>query len=79
MLEAMIGDTRNGFSVLTFTNVFNILNAMRFNFSDLHSYWLALIAIAATLLCLTFYITAYVMPSKAQELLEETYPEYNLI
>lgn len=79
MLEAMIGDTRNGFSVLTFTNVFNIVNAMRFNFSELHSYWLALIAIAATLLCLTFYITAYVMPSKAQELLEETYPEYNLI
>ena len=79
MLESMINDTGNGVSIMLFGNIFNVLQIMRFNFSELNNYWLALIAIAATLLCLTFYITAYVMPSKAQELLEETYPEYNLI
>jgi hypothetical protein len=38
-----------------------------------------LVAIFATLMCIVFYITAFVMPSKAQELLIEKYPEYKMI
>ena len=79
LLEAMIGETRNGFSVLVFINVFNIINISDASFSTMSMYLLSLVAVFATLMCLVFYITAFVMPSKAEELLMETYPEYKML
>ena len=79
LLESMIGETRNGFSVLVFINVFNIINLSDTNFETMSIYLLSLAAIFATLMCIVFYITAFIMPSKAEELLAETYPEYKMI
>jgi len=79
LLESMIGETRNSFSVLVFINVFNIINITDASFNSMSLFLLILVAVFATLMCLVFYITAFVMPSKAEELLTETYPEYKLL
>ena len=79
LLGSMIRETRNGFSVLVFINVFNMINLSGSSFSTMSIYLLLLVAVFATLLCIVFYVTAFVMPSKAEELLAETYPEYKLI
>jgi len=79
LLESMIGETRNGFSVLVFINIFNIINLSDTNFETMSIYLLSLAAVFATLMCIVFYITAFVMPSKAEELLAETYPEYTML
>jgi len=74
----MIGETRTGISFIAFVNIFNTINAFRFDFSALASYWVALIAAGTTLVCILFYVATYVLPQKATELLEETYPEYKI-
>lgn len=79
LLESMIGETRNGFSVLVFINIFNIINLSDVNFNTMSVYLLSLVAVFATLMCIVFYITAFVMPSKAEELLKEAYPEYTMV
>jgi hypothetical protein len=79
LLEAMIGTTKNSFTGFTLVNLFNIVNATRFDFSALHIYWVLLISIILTLLCILFYVSNYVIPQKAEELLQETYPEYKLV
>jgi len=79
LLESMIGETRNGFSVLVFINVFNIINISGASFRTMSIDLLLLVAVFATLMCLVFYITAFVMPSKAEELLAEVYPEYKFL
>lgn len=79
LLESMIGETRNGFSVLVFVNVFNMINIFDSSFNTMSIYLLLLVAVFATLMCIVFYITAFVMPSKAEELLTETYPEYKML
>jgi hypothetical protein len=79
LLEAMIGTTKNSFTGFTLVNLFNIVNTTRFDFSALHIYWVLLISIILTLLCILFYVSNYVIPQKAEELLQETYPEYKLV
>jgi hypothetical protein len=79
LLESMIGETRNGFTAMMLVNVFNFINLSEVNFVSLHLYWQIFIAFFATLLCIIFYVTAFVMPSKAEELLIETYPEYKML
>ena len=59
-------------------NLFNIIHLTNFNFSALNVYWVVVISIVLTLLCILFYISNYIIPQKAEELLEETYPEYKL-
>lgn len=76
MLEAMINGAKYGNSSLVLVNVFNIFNLTDIYFSELQLHWVVFIAAIATLICISFYITNYVMPQKAQQLLEETYPEY---
>lgn len=76
MLEAMINGARYGNSSLVFVNVFNLINLTDTSFGALQMHWVVIIAAIATLLCISFYIVNYVIPPKAQELLEETYPEY---
>lgn len=78
LLEAMIGETRQGYTGLAFVNIFNFVNLTKVSFSNLENYWLLLISFSATVIFILFYITAYVIPEKAEELLEETYPEYKL-
>ncbi len=75
----MIGETRSTFTMLTFVNLFNMINLIRVDFDSLAIYWVFLIAAIATLLALASYITSVIMPQKAQELLEEIYPEYKIV
>ena len=78
LLAAMIGETRNGFTGVAFLNIFHFVNLSRVPFSTLENHWLLLLSFSATLLILLFYVTAYLIPQKAEELLIETYPEYKL-
>ena len=79
LLESLIGDTKNGNTGFTFMNLFNIIHLTNFNFSALHMYWVLVISIVLTLLCILFYVSNYILPQKAEELLQETYPEYKLV
>ena len=78
LLAAMIGETRNGFTGVAFLNIFHFVNLSRVPFNTLENHWLLLLSFSATLLILLFYVTAYLIPQKAEELLIETYPEYKL-
>lgn len=79
LLEAMIGTTKNSFTGFTFVNLFNLINLTKFDFSGLSIYWILIISIVLTLLCILFYVSNYVIPEKAEELLQETYPEHKLV
>ncbi|APG65961.1 hypothetical protein LPB136_11565 [Tenacibaculum todarodis] len=79
LLEAMIGDTRNGFSGIMFINSFNLVNAFKTDFSQLENHIILLISFVAVAISILFYVTGFLMPQKAQELLEETYPEYKMV
>ncbi|TXD49919.1 hypothetical protein [Polaribacter sp. IC073] len=79
LLEDMIGQTRGVFSWLVFVNIFNTINAFKISFSSMENHWLLLVSFSATLIILLFYVTAYLIPQKAEELLIETYPEYKLV
>ena len=79
LLEEMLGTTKNTYTGFTFVNLFNIANLTRFDFSHLNSYWIFAISIVLTLLCILFYVSNYILPQKAEELLQETYPEYKMV
>jgi ABC-type multidrug transport system fused ATPase/permease subunit len=79
LLESMIGNTRNSFTGLTLMNLLNIVNLTKFEFSNLEIHWVILISAGSTLLCITFYIILIIIPQRAEELLQETYPEYKLV
>jgi len=77
----MIGNTRQVFAAYGFFQLFNFLISVFDNveFSNLAAHWLLLISFLATILLILFYITAFLIPQKAEELLAETYPEYKLV
>jgi hypothetical protein len=79
LLEEMLGTTKNTYTGFTFVNLFNIANLTRFDFSQLNIYWIFAISIVLTLLCILFYVSNYILPRKAEELLQETYPEYKMV
>jgi len=79
LLESMIGDTKNGFTGFTFVNLFNTFNLTGFDLSSLTIYWVLIISVVLTLLCILFYVSNYIIPQKAEELLHETYPEYKFV
>ena len=79
LLESMIGTSRNGFTGFAFVNLFNLIHLTKVSFSTLENYWLFLISFSATLLIIIFYVITYVIPKKAEELLQETYPEYKIV
>jgi hypothetical protein len=79
LLESMIGDTKNGFTGFTFVNLFNTFNLTGSDFSSLNMYWVLIISVVLTLLCILFYVSNYIIPQKAEELLHETYPEYKFV
>ena len=78
LLEAMIGDTRNFFTGYTFINILNFINITEVSFSSLEMHWLLLISFSTTLIIILFYVTRYLIPQRAEELLQEAYPEYKL-
>jgi hypothetical protein len=79
LLEDMIGSTKYGYTGFVFINLFNFVNLTRFDFSTSGLYWQLLVSGIVTLLIILFYVANYVLPQKAQELLQETYPEYKLV
>jgi hypothetical protein len=79
LLEAMISDTRKGFSGFAIIYLFNFLNMVKVPFHSLADHWLLIISFSATILLILFYATTYLIPQKAEELLIETYPEYKLV
>ncbi|WP_026776078.1 hypothetical protein [Polaribacter sp. Hel_I_88] len=79
LLEEMIGTTKNGFTVMALVNLFNIINLTNFNFLEMETYLLVIISFILTVLCILFYVSNYVIPEKAEELLQETYPEYKIV
>jgi len=79
LLEDMIGSTKNGYTGLVFINLFNIVSTSRLDFSDSGLFWQLLFSGAITLLIILFNVVNYVLPQKAQELLEENHPEYTLV
>jgi len=79
LLEAMIGNTRQGVTFFGVLELFNCLNMVKVPLSSLSDHWLLLISFSATALLILFYITAFLIPQKAEELLAETYPEYKLV
>jgi len=79
LLEDMIGSTKNGYTGLVFINLFNIVSTSRLDFSDSGFFWQLVFSGAITLLIILFNVVNYVLPQKAQELLEETHPEYKLV
>lgn len=79
LLQDMIGETRSGFSFLTLVNIFNGINIFKLDFSTFPIYWIVLTSAISTLICIIFYVSYVVLPQKAEELLEETYPEYKML
>ena len=78
LLESLIGDTKNGNTGFTFMNLFNIIHLTNFNFSALHMYWVLVISIVLTLLCILFYVSNYIIPQKAEELFKKLTQNINL-
>ena len=79
LLESMIGTTRHSYTGLIFINLMNFINLSDINFSALPIYGILFSSIIVTLLCILFYVINYLIPQKAEELLEETYPEYKFV
>lgn len=79
LLEEMIEKTKTSYTIFTLMNVFNIVNLTRLNFEELSVYWLIFIALFATIFSITVYITSVVIPNKAEDMLQEMYPEYKII
>ncbi len=79
LLQEMIGETRTGLSLISLVNSFNFVNVFHFNFTALAMHWIVLIAAATTLVCILFYVATYVLPPKAEKLLQEHYPEYKML
>ena len=78
LLEAMIGTSRNGFTGLALVNL-NCINLSNVSFSSLENHWLLFVSFSATIVIILFYLITYVIPKKAEELLQETYPEYKMV
>lgn len=76
LLEEIIYKTKWGVLYMGIILVINSFNFMNFDIESF-SWWMFLImAFLLTLCCLAFVITQFTIPSKADELLKEQYPEY---
>jgi len=78
LLESMILSTRKGLTGIVFINLFNLLYLTKTSISSFETHWLFLISLIVTILLILFYVSTFVIPKKAEELLEDTYPEYKL-
>lgn len=78
LLEEMIHQTKGGLIFVYLINIWNALNFLDIDFFSLSVYWIGLISFLLTLLSISFYVIHFTIPEKAEELLEEAYPEYKL-
>ena len=78
LLEEMIHKTKNGFVIIIILNFSNLLMGLKIDFQSLSIYWVIFFGLFFTLLMICFYVTEFVIPQKADELLQETYPEYKI-
>ncbi|MFD2566925.1 hypothetical protein [Pseudotenacibaculum haliotis] len=78
LLEEMIHQTKGGLIFVYLINIWNALNFLDIDFFSLSVYWIGLVSFLLTLLLISFYVTHFTIPNKAEELLEEVYPEYKL-
>lgn len=75
MLEEMIFNTGSFSGVIIGSNAFQIASFA----NDVNAVWTKILfSIFITLLIIYSYISLIVIPEKAEELLEETYPEYKI-
>ena len=76
MLEEMIFTTASFSGVLIVSNLIQIINAV----DDISSTWdKMLFSLLFTATVIYSYVTIIVIPKKAEELLEEHYPEYKIV
>lgn len=79
MLEEMIFSAGMGSFSLVPINFLNLFNLTKFSENMIYPNWLALFYAAIfTIMIIIFYIGVEVLPKKAEQLLSENYPEYNL-
>ena len=79
LLEEMIHKTqRNTFMLLLF-NCFNIFVFFAPSINSLSIHWLVFLCFLFTIIIISFYIIEFIIPKKAEELLQETYPEYKIV
>lgn len=75
MFQEMIFKTSSANFLVLFLNMFNI-----YSFTETPAVWLLwLLAAFTTLLILVSFITLELIPSRAEKLLQDTYPEYKLV
>ena len=75
LLEDMIFRVGAFSSIIVFSNLFNLSSFLR---SSNSVYFKTFVAALITLAIIYSYISLIVIPQKADELLEETYPEYKI-
>ncbi|WP_299883741.1 hypothetical protein [uncultured Lacinutrix sp.] len=76
LLEEMIYKQAGGIAIILISQFFNVIGYKDFIFSNL--YYVIGLSLVFTLLFLINYIGFNLLPNKAEILLKETYPEYNL-
>ena len=76
----MIGQCNNNGNISsTFMGLFFIFTLVGKDFSSLSIYWIIPVAAILTLISILLYVSGTVLPKKAEQLLQETYPEYKLL
>tara|TARA_R110002126_G_scaffold291693_1_gene455359 strand:- start:14543 stop:15241 length:699 start_codon:yes stop_codon:yes gene_type:complete len=76
VLEDMIFNAGAFGSVLVFSNLFHLSSLIEYSNSV---YYKSIVAFLITLAIIYSYVSLVVLPKKAEELLQETYPEYKLV
>ncbi len=80
LFEEIISQHGSGFGIgFLPIYLFNILIPNRTNFTELNPYVLITISFLFVLLCIMIYVMLVEIPKKAEDYLEDTYPEYKLV
>ncbi|MEN8898962.1 MAG: hypothetical protein ABF247_08275 [Nonlabens sp.] len=80
LFEEIISQHGSGFGIgFLPIYLFNIFIPNRTNFTELHPYLLVTISFLFVLLCIMIYVMLVEIPKKAQDYIEDTYPEYKLV
>lgn len=79
LLESIIKETKDVLVIMILLNLLNVFNRKPLRIYELSFHWIFIIALLCILLCILMYVTMYVIPRKADELLQETYPEYKMV
>ena len=79
MLEDMIFNTAGGLSVMLPINTINLFNlSTADSFIVTNQFTVIISSLFLTLMVIAIYVSIEIIPKKAEELLQEHYPEYNI-